>query len=348
MSKFLVDSQTDQLEGSEDIFGDITDTDSAIKFQTNLNTTHNFTFAKDYYPAGDGLFIKVWVRGYSMGSTMKDFSGEGLYAYQIGEPLLIDGAPFDYYIYDGSTLRSRALRFNRPTSSMENTEHIGIQDGGLDGVNLAISDPKKTLGISWFFRVRPLATNLQNGHRRTLYCKIDDTTPDNAFRLSIDHINKRLVIQVKQNSNYYSKETGVNTFVEGNVYDIFVTLDDSNNIHCWMGKVDADGNEDASMTDMTLQSSYPEEWGPDMSNLEARLFKRGPIAEDGHFYGDFYDFKIYSLPLVNTDIQNHWENKLTWSNIDRGHVMVTNHWGTKHVLGAGYTTTGYTTAGYTT
>jgi hypothetical protein len=278
-----------------------------------------------------------------MGDSTRDLSCFNNYNWIDGDPIIIDGDPFDYGIHTGGT-KSVALRFNRVDGSGFDhgfdKEHMGIEHDTrirLDGSS----------SMTWFFRVRPLSTGLDEGKRRTIYLKCDQTGTTNsdvldAVRFSIDPINKRLVIQIKRDSTFYSKETAINKFTSGNVYDIFITYN-GGTIHCYLAKTG-----DTSMTDETLSTSgYTEEWGPDLSDRSARLFKRGPNSNDGAFHGDFYDFKIYrNYTVSQTDANRHWTNKWSISDIPFGQVMITDYYSTYIEHTGGYDITGYDSTGY--
>jgi hypothetical protein len=70
-----------------------------------------------------------------------------------------------------------------------------------------------------------------------------------------------------------------------------------------------------------------------LTNFDLYVFRRG-LGEDGGFvYGDFYDLKYYPEYVVSDlDVQRHFVNKWTISNIAFGQVMITNYWAT---FGAG-------------
>jgi flagellar motor protein MotB len=345
--------QQEKLEGKEDIYSNGQLVSSVIKYHS-LNMTKKFTFALPFYPPTEPDLDKntIWIQGRNLGNSTRDLSCFNNTIQISGDPILVDGSPFDYGIHSGTT-KSIALRFNRVSGSGVNheeeyREHIAITDNTRLKLN-------GSTNMSWFFRVRPLSTGLDQGKRRTIYCKIDDTSVtnsiadiDDAIRLSIDPTNKRLVIQIKRSGTFQSKETAINKFVENNVYDIFVTYTQSGGaINLYLAKVG-----DGTMTNETLSNSgYTEEWGPDLSSPNARLLKRGPSSDDGAFHGDFYDFKIYRNYLISsTDANRHWTNKWTIADIPFGQVMIADYYSTyieAVVPGASFTSQSFSSQSFT-
>lgn len=340
LSVFLNKNEIDKLENKEDIYSDGQDIDSVIKFHS-LNSTKYFDFVNPYYPPFEPDLdkLKMWVRGYNLGNELREWSGFNEDLDINGDPILIDGTPFDYGIHSGGT-KSTALRMNRPTSDFENDEHIST--GDPTGIRILGA----STGLSWFFRIRVFATDLEDGKRRTLYLKTDDNPVSNGIRVSIDPTNKKWVIQIKKGGTFITKETAANKILTNIVYDAFITLDFSGNVvKLYLAKTG-----DSSPTDETLSNSaYTEEWGPDLTDFNGRLFKRGPASSDGHVYGDLFDFKVYSgLVVSSAQAGYHWNNKWTIADIPFGQVMVTDYWATYIVAGAGFDSTGFDSTGFDT
>jgi hypothetical protein len=341
LSKFLTKDQTDKLEGKLDIYSDSKDIDTVVRLHV-FTSTKRFTFDTQYFAAEepDLNTCTIWLQGRSTGTLLRDLSGFDNTATLNGDPIIVDGTPFDYGIHTGGT-KSLALRMNRGDHAELFDEQIAIADDARIRILGA------TTGISWFFRVRVFATDLSDGKRRTIYLKTDDNPVTAGIRVSIDPTNKRWVIQLRRNGGaFISKETGINKFLTDTVYDAFITYTFAGDVvHLYLAKTG-----DGSPTDETLSTSgYTEEWGPDPTQLGARLFKRGPNSEDGYVYGDLYDFKIFrNRVITSTEAGRHWTNKWTLANIPFGQVMVTNYWATYLDTSLfGYTTAGYTTVGYT-
>jgi len=349
IQKLAMEQQTQELENKEDIYSNGQDVDTVLRFHS-LTSTKIFDFSLPFYPPLEPDLDKntIWLQGHNMGNSTRDLSCFNNNNWISGDPIIIDGSPFDYGIHTGGT-KSLALRFNRVDGSGLDHETVYREHIGISHDTRIILDGSSSM--TWFFRVRPLSTGLDEGKRRTIYLKCDQTGTTNsdiidAVRFSIDNINKRLVIQIKRSSTFYSKETAINKFTANNVYDCFITFN-AGTIHCYLSKTG-----DTSMTDETLStSSYTEEWGPDLSNREARLFKRGPGANDGAFHGDFYDFKIYrNYTVSQTDANRHRINKWSISDIPFGQVMITDYYSTyREDTGThGYDSTGYDSTGYDT
>jgi len=152
-----------------------------------------------------------------MGDTLRDISGfENTCAIK-GDPILVDGAPFDYSIHTVGT-KSIALRFNRPTSPKVNEEDIAV----FDASGLRIAGIKN--GFSTFTRFRTFSLAQEGGQNRTLFEKIEDGTPNTAYMLQIA-TNGRLVLHIKEGGTLTSKETASSTIALNTVYDVWTSYD---------------------------------------------------------------------------------------------------------------------------
>ena len=358
MAKLINDQQTQELENKEDIYSAGQDVDSVIKLH-ELNSTNTFDFNTEYFPPTEPDLDKntLWLQGYNMGNTVRDLSGFDYDITLAGDPILINGTPFDYGIHTGGC-KSTALRFNRidgagvdHSDSDENVdfpEYIDINDSSRIQIDGSSS-------ISYFFRVRPLATTTNGGKLRTIYCKTDTEGANvngevtDAVRFCIHNDNKSLVIMIKRNGTFVCKETAVDSFVVNRVYDVFITYN-SGTIKCYLAKITSSGVADSTPTDMTLtNSAVTEEWGDNLSDLSARLMVRGPAANDGAFRGDLFDFKIYRNYTVSAaEAGYHWTNKWTIADIPYGQVAVSNYYGIYNDITAGYDPIGYDSTGYDT
>src|ERR1044071_5686491 len=99
VSTYLNKQQTDKLENKEDIYSAGQDVESVVKFHS-LISTKRFTFDKEYFPPTepDGQYLQTWVRGTNTGNNLLDWSGfdeERSHNLIVGDPMLIDGTPFD-------------------------------------------------------------------------------------------------------------------------------------------------------------------------------------------------------------------------------------------------------------
>ena len=339
MSKVLTKDQIDQLEGAEDIFGDVTDTDSAIKFQTNLNSLNLFTFDKQYYPPfePDHGKLRLWLLGGNLGAYLKDYSTFDRTCSILGDPILVDGSPFDSGIHTSGT-KSIALRFNRPTSIVEGTECIQVDATSTTTLGVA----SRVTGKSYFARVRLFDLSTQEGFSRTIFEKIDDSTPNDAAALIVTQ-DGRLRFYIKRAGTFYNAQTATGTITTDTVYDIWCTYAVSGNVqHIYVNNVDK------SLTDPgnpNLQS--------DLTNNDLWIFQRGAGTDAGFVYGDLYDFRIYDEKVVSgTEVGYFNTNKWSISDIPFGQVMIAGYWATYDedtgMGSGGYDSTGYDSTGYDT
>src|SRR6187551_3040386 len=190
LSKFLTQNQIDQLEDKEDIFSDGQDLETVIKYHS-INSQKQFDASGtyEYFPPfePDGTFVTCWIQGNNLGNTIDDISGFANHGALYGDPVLVDGAPFDYGINTQGVL-STAVRFNRLTSPFENQEYITIphnENLGVAGV---------TTGISFFIRFKAFDLTSQAGVERRLFEKTDGPTPDNGYQVRFTSTGRLIVI----------------------------------------------------------------------------------------------------------------------------------------------------------
>jgi len=338
MAKFITKDQIDQLQGAEDIFGDTTDTDSVIKFQTNLNSTNTFHFDTEYYPPlePDGNLLRLWLRGTNIGNSLKDWSTLSRTVDLIGDPLLVDGNFDDGTKSEG--VLSICTRFNRPTSDARNNEYVIVQNLGSQTMDI---DNLTSPGKSYFMRFRLFSLAQQENARIRLWEKTDNATPNDGIHVKIDP-DRRLIVVIKKSGIEYKKETATGVMQTNTVYDLWVTFADaSGTIHVYLNNVD-----------MTLSNNTDAtNWHSDLTNNDIYIFRRGSGDDSGHVYGDLYDFRIYDGKVVSsTEVGYHFTNKWTIVDIPFGQVIISNYWATfdeiPHV--GGYDSTGYDSTGFDT
>lgn len=296
---------------NEDIFSDGQDMDTAIKYHSELGSQQKFTFDKKFYPAGDAGRIKLWLRARDLGNAVKDRSGQNHTAVLYGDPTLVDGT-IDIGVHTYG-VKSIARRMNRPTSDFENLEWMSVPD------TVDIRSAYLTTGISIFIRFRLHSLSDQNGRAPTLFEKIEDATPNDAYMLQVK-ADGRLVFIFKNGGVIVAKESAMPTILAGAVYDVWAVFDEADDsIHIYL-----DGNE------LPLQPfTGTVNWQTNTTNYDLQIFRRGPDDEEGFVYGDFYDLKFYPEYVVSDlDVQYHFINKWTISNIAFGHVMIANYWAT--------------------
>ena len=175
-AKFITAQQTELIDSdNEDIYTDGQDMDSVIKYHSELSSQTKFAFDKKSYPAGDANLIKLWLRGSDLGNTVKDRSAYHHPATIYGDPTLVNGT-LDLGIHTHG-VKSIARRMNRPTSDFQNLEWLQVPDHADLRINAL------TIGISIFIRVRFQSLADQGGRAPTLFEKLDDSTPNNAYML---------------------------------------------------------------------------------------------------------------------------------------------------------------------
>ncbi len=330
-SKSLTDGQIEKLENKEDIYSDGQDIDVVLKFQ-NLISTKYFDYQTQYKSASepDGDKLKVWIKGDNIGDVVNDVSGFANHGTLNGDAMILDGTPFDYGIHSGGT-KSICTRFNRPTSDNENEEFIEVADSTTTQITSV------STGVSFFIRFRIADISSQGGQDRTLFCKIDDTTPNNAYMAQVSSGGK-LQFFVKIGGSGTYKETAINTIAVDTVYEVWFTYANSGNtVHIYVNDVDK-----------SLSNISAPTW-PTGTDHDLSIFRKHSTT-DGYVYGDFYDFMLFKEKVVSSAEKGfHYTNKLTLADIAFGAVMMSNYWAT-YILAPqqAYTTTGYTTVGYNT
>jgi len=278
-------SQQEDLENKEDIYSNAQDIDTVVKLHSDLTSTNNFTFNKVYYsPTEPDLDkVRLMLKGYNMGNSLKDWSGFDNEGIIYGDPILIDGTPFDYGIHDGG-VKSRCLKFNRIGSQYENQEYVSVPDVSTIRVSGI------TTGISYFIRFRVGSVAQQGGSDRRLFEKTDDATPSNAVMLRIGS-NGALKFNIKRAGTEYNWDTASGTIAVDTVYDVFITYSVSGNtVHIYVNNVDK-----------TLSAGSSPNWHTDLTNLDLYIFRRGPGTSSGYVYGDLYDFIIYREQIVTSN-----------------------------------------------
>jgi hypothetical protein len=339
LSRFTTKEQLEKLEDKEDIYLNGIDFDEAVKLHSLLSSK-TFDFNDTYYSAfePDGARLRLWLMGTNLGNELRDYSSLDRTVNILGDPLLIDGTPFD----DGThttDFKSLALRFNRPTSAFQydalGGEYLRVINGTLTTLGLSAS----TVGKSYFIRFRLKDLSTQDGDSRHLFEKTDDATPTDGIRVLVDS-SGRVIVRILKGGVQYNKQTATSTIVADTVYDLWVTYAVSGNVvHIYVNNVDKSLTDPGSSTN----------WHNDLTDIDMFIFRRGLGSPSGYVYGDLYDYRIYDEKVVSgTEVGYHYTNKWTISNIAFGSVAVSNYFGTGYQIGSGFTTTGYTTTGYDT
>jgi len=311
--KRIRDDQVELLDSdNEDIFSDGQDMETAIKYHT-ISSQQKFTFDKKFYPTfePDGKYVTLYLKGTSLGNTLKDRSGFNNTTSIYGDPTLIE-SQFDPGIHTFGT-KSIAMRMNRQTSDFENLEWLQVPDAA--GIRVA----GQATGFSIFTRFQLYSLEDQDGRARTIFEKIDDSTPNDAMMLQVKDDGK-LVFIVKDGGVTYAKETVPALTPPFSVYDVFVTYSVSGNvIHIYVDGVDQ------TLANFTGTVN----WQTTLTNHDLFIFRRG-LGEDGGFVnGDFFNLKYYREMVVSqAQVTNHWTNKITISDIPYGQCMITNYWAT--------------------
>ncbi len=330
IAKFQTDQQQGQLESKEDVYSNAQDIDTVLKLHSDLVGTKSFDFNTQYYSTfePDNTYLTLWLRGINLGNTIRDTTAVEDTCSLFGDPTLVDGMPFDDGIFTGGT-KSIALRFNRPTSELQNQEYVTVPHASNKAIN------GLTTGISFFIRFRIFDLSQQNGRDRTLYVKVDDTTtPSNGAFIRISDTG-RVLFFIKRAGTEYNVQTATGTIATNTVYDLWCTYANSGNVqHIYVNNVDK-----------TLTTPSSPTWP--ITTTEAQIMRRE--ADNGYTYGDLYDFRLYREKVISsTEVGYLNTNKWSISNIPFGQVMVSNYWATYGTISSGYTTTGYTTVGYDT
>jgi hypothetical protein len=334
LSKFLVGQELDKLENKEDIYSDGQDIDSVVKFHTYSSQT-KFDGITQYFPPfePDGVYNTCWIKGRNLGNTTPDLSTFGNVGTIIGDPLLIDGTPFDYGIHTYG-IKSLATRFNRPLSDLENSEYMYIPDA----TNMQVSGI--ATGISYFIRFRLKSLAQQASYNRNLFEKIDDNTPSNGVKVCVDS-SGRLMVYIKRAGTEYNKQTATSTILVDTVYDVWITYAVSGNVvHVYVNNVDKSLTDPGSPT-----------WHTTLTDHNMDIFRRGTGSDSGYVYGDFYDFELFREKVISAaEVGFHYTNKWTIADIAFGKVMVTNYWATYTEAGVpstSFTSTSFTSGSFT-
>ena len=312
--KSIRDQQVSLVDSdNEDIYADGQDLDTAIKYHSELSSTHKFAYNIDYLPPiePNGTTVKLMLKGWNTGNETTDESGFNHTAAIWGDPTLVDGT-LDLGIWTGpSSVKSIALRMNRPTSDLENLEWLQVTDhADLKITGLAT-------GMSIFIRFRPKSIVDEGGLSRTLFQKIDDATPSNAYMLQI-RSDGSLMFVTKKAGTQTAKVTTTGVIAADVVYDVFLTYTVSGSVlHIYVNGVDK--------TLSTFGGAV--NWQGSTTALDLSIFRRGEGSDGGHVYGDFYAYKHYKEYIVSsTEVTRHYTNKWTIANIAFGHVMITGYW----------------------
>lgn len=312
-SDFANAQNTQELENKEDIYSNGQDVDAVVKLHSDLTSTNIFAFDKEYYipKEPDGDTVKLWLKGSNMGSTLKDWSGFNNVNSINGDPLIIDGTPFDYGINDAG-VKSVCLRLNRPTSQYENQEYIRIADSA--GIKMLVSSSS----ISIFIRFKVKSIVNQGGLSRTLFCKLDDDVPDYAQMLHITDAGRLRWIIKRGGSVVAAKETPTSTIAVDTVYEVWLTYAVSGNaVKIYVNNVDQ------TLTDYVGSVNWP----TTTTDHDMSLFRRGEGSDGGFVYGDLYDYMfVRNYTVSATDVSRHYTNKWSITNIPFGQVQVTNHY----------------------
>ncbi len=324
---------------NEDIYSDGIDTESVIKYHSELFGAHLFDFTKDYYPPfePDGNQVKLWLRGTNTGDSTPDISSFNHNATINGDPIPVDGT-IDLGTQTHFT-KSIALRMNRPTSAAVNLEWLQVPDHA----DLKITT--LSTGFSIFIRFRLFSLADQGSRSPTIFEKIDDSTPNNAMMLQAKSDGKLVFIIKRGGTEVVKKETAAGAVTTNTVYDVFLTYAVSGNVpHIYVNNVDKTLSAFAGSVN----------WQTTLTNYDLYIFRRGLGDAGGFVYGDFYDYKTYKERVVTAaEVGYHWTNKWTIANIAFGHVALVDHFST-YLTGGGparsasFTTTSFSSASFTT
>jgi hypothetical protein len=333
ISDFANANQTQDLEDKEDIYSSGHDVDSVLRFH-NFTSTKNFNSATEYFPPNEPDFdkVRIFLRARNQGNSIPDFSGEENPAHILGEPILIDGTPFDDGISTGGT-KSLALRFNRPTSPTQNDEGLYIDHATRIRCSEGLS-----AGISFFIRFRPLTISHQGGSQRTIFEKTDNDPITDGVRARFDNVG-RLQFMIENSNVQYSYETSTGVIAPNTIYDCWFTYNKTGNVV----KIYVNGVE------QTVFSGGSVAYHDTQSNLNYAIFYRGAGSDNGFVYGDLYDFRVYREKVVSqTEVTRMNTNKWTISDIPFGQVMVADYYSASHIGSGGYDSVGYDSTGFDT
>lgn len=290
-SKNAVKDAVDKLEDKEDIYSDGKDLESVLRIHDDLQFANKFVNLL-YFPITepDLSLLTLWIRGRNMGNTMTDLSGFANPITLNGDPILVDGSPFDDGInVGGSGTKSVALRFNRPTSDLVNQEDIRVAD------NIRIDSGFISTGISYFIRFRLHSLAQQGGSNIRIFEKSDDnsyvTDPRDGAMLCCNNAGALTVTFMRADAKT-EKTTSDNPIIAGTVYDLWITRNQSNGeVKMFINNVQKTLNN----------SSNNHGWHSPESDTDLSIFSPGGTATYGHAYGDLYDFRIYREKIITSD-----------------------------------------------
>ena len=339
--------QIEQVQEPEDIYPAGVDVETVIKLHDELTSAHKFTYDKVFYPSFEPDYNKVqlMLKGRNQGNLLKDFSGYNRHATEIGEPILVAGDPFDPGLYDFG-VKSRALRFNRPTSPYVMKEYLTVPDA--TGIRLLGA----TSGISYFWRYRPQSVLSQQGSfDPRIIEKTDDNTPNHGIQIR-HNTDGRIKIFIRYNGADIIKHTATGVIVPPNVYSFFLTFNPTGNV-VKLYKCIEPGS---TLVDQTLtDTSFGANWHSDLTGPTSKqltIFNRGPGDEgEGDVYADLYNLYIYRQQVVtSTEAQNMFTNKITIYPQAYGRVNVCNHGATFNPIDyySSFTTTSFTSTSFNT
>lgn len=332
-SRFKTKDLVENLDDDEDIYSDGQDVETKVSFNS-LFLTKKFTpQVTQYYSASepDGNKVKCWVQGNNLGVYQNDISGFNNHAYVLGEPTLVSGNPFDYGLHTGTT-KSLCTRFNRPTSLFVNQEYLTI----TDNTNMQVIGLSTGFSIFVRFRIKSLAQ--QGGLDRTIFEKIDDSTPNNAIMLKASTTG-RLTFVVKRGGNEFKKRTPESSIAVDTVYDVWVNYAVSGDVL----KIYIN-NVDQTLTDDPDPAGYH----ATLTNHDLSIFRRGLGTSGGYTYADLFDFLYYREKVVSaTEVSRHFTNKWTTANIAFGQVAVSNYTMSYTAQTPSFTNTSFTSQSFT-
>ena len=333
LSRFLTKDQLDLLDDREDIYTDGQDFDSAIKYHADLLGNKTFNFTTEYYPPTepDNDKLRLWLRGTNLGNTLRDYAHRDNVQSipEIwGEPMLIDGTPFDDGIKTGG-VKSIALRFNRNDPE----DYIKVENDAL----LRASADLVT-GISFFMRFRVSSIAEQGGRKPTLFEKTDNDPITDGVVVAIDDVG-RLRINIMNSGIDNAYQTASLTIGINTVYDLWITYNKTGDVvKCYVNNVEK-----------SLSATSAETFHSDATDLDYYLMRRGGGSENGFVTGDLYDFRIYREKVVSaTEVSRMFTNKWTIANIPYGQVLIANYWApyAETVLGKSFTSASFTSASF--
>lgn len=242
-------------------------------------------------------------------SQIQDYSFTGKTINVYGSPYRKDSG-FDLG-YSDSQFKSWSMVFNSPfkkdgvsANPTVNQEHIEIVDHPkLQHVNVGA-------GISIFMRIKPLSFANQASFNPTLMCKVDDPTATNAKTIRFDTTGK-LQFSYKIGATQHKKQT-VNSFTLGNWMDIWTIYQTSGNVtSIYVNNV---SQSTTTPSDLSFPSS---------ASQNMQILRRSSIDSGGHVNCEIHYMVIFVNKVVNaTEINNHWTNKLSITNIPFGSVGI--------------------------